>query len=408
MSLPTYSTDWHNLQQFAQIFPEHFGVVYTVAEGYYQEGNYEKALKFYKRALKINTKEDIDWGHIAYAFEEFEKDYLTASRYFKKAIDKLGKHDTWLFQRLAWCYVQDKQYKLAIDILLEHTHFNNTDAWAFGKLGYCHQMIEDFETALKYHLQSEQLSPHDAWNLSCVGYCYQKIPSPNYAMALEYHLRSEQFNSYDFWNIKNAGYCYQKTGNYQKALDYHLRVYDEDPSDAWNVKNVGYAYQQIGNHEKALKYHYLVEKMLPEDTWNLGNIGYCLQRCQKHKEAIPYHQKVYELDPYDSWNKYQLGYCYFTQYNLEAAEFYLQGDDDKYAVLHLGSVHLVKGETYKAMELYRDAYQLFGDLNSFLSVFNLDRRYLEADYEISANTCDYIDEEMRLYDQNYQYPPNEY
>lgn len=400
MSVPTYSNDWRVLQKFALFFPDNFYIINAVAEGLYAEGNYTSALKYYKKALQAHPEAHMDWGHVGYAFEEGDKNYKRAIRYFEKALDELvGKHDTWLMQRLGWCCIQDKQFERSLDIFLEQCHQVPTDAWSHGKVGYCYQMLGNYQSALTYHLRADQLGTTEyGWNLGNIGYCYQM--TGDYTTALDYHLRAEQYDSSDLWNLKNVGYCYQKASNYTDALAYHQRVYDEDPTDVWNVKNVGYCHQQHGNYEKALKYHYLVEKMSPEDTWNLGHIGYCLQRLDRHHEAIAYHQKVYDLAPEDTWNKYQLGYCYFTQYDLEGAEFYLQGDDDKYALLHLGSVHLIKGETYKALELYKDSLRMFGSITSFLDVFAKDRVYLEGEYGVSAMRCEDVIASIETYSLN--------
>jgi len=398
MSTAKYSEDWRSLQKYANMFPTHFHLAYAVAEGLYADGNHAQALKYYKKAIAINAEAVIDYGHVGYAFEMGELDYKKGVHYFQKALSKVTAHDKWLTQRLAWCYIQSKEYVKALDVLTEHCKHEPTDAWAQGKIGYCHQMFGDYKTALEYHMIADGIgSTENAWNTGNIGYCYQM--TGDYARGLKYHLKAEAMDGNDIWNLKNVGYCYQKTGSYTESLRYHQRVYEEDPTDIWNVKNVGYSYQQLGNYEKAVKYHLLVEKMVPDDTWNLGHLGYCYQRINKHKEALPYYKKVYQLAPEDVWNKYQLGYCYFTQYNLEEAEYYLRdGDDDKYALLHWGSVYFVQGQTYRALELYKQSLQMFDSFVSFMSVFTSDRVYLEADYGLSATQCSDMAWEIETYD----------
>lgn len=397
MSIPVRSTNWKPLQEYVKLLPKHTGLLEAVAEGWYLERNYEKALKFFQKILQINPEAPLNFGHLANCFEDGEQNYQRAAYYYERAIEKSSNHDTWLMQRLGWCCIQSSQYEKAIHVFSEHCKQVPTDSWSWGKLGYCYQMIRDYHTALQHHLTADRLgSTEQAWNLGNLGYCYQM--TGDYATALDYHLKAEQLDSYDLWNLKNVGYCYQKSAsNYQEALAYHQRVYEEDPTDIWNVKNVGYCNQQLGNYEKALKFFQVVDKMLPDDTWNLGNMGYTLQRLNRHKEAIPHHKKVYELDNRDTWNKYQLGYCYFTQYKLEDAEFFLQGDDDKYALLHLGSVHLVKGEMYLAMEKYKHSLEMFGSFQGFIATFNLDRVQLEGDYGVSVENCNLIAEELENY-----------
>ncbi len=399
MSLPTRSTDWKPLQVYAKIFPNHIPILEQIAEGWYAEGNYPKALKFFEQILEINSKKPLNFGHVGNSYEEGAKDYKRAASFYERALRVLGTHDTWLMQRLGWCYIQSQQYENAIDVFENHCQQVPSDGWSWGKLGYAHQMMKEYQKALQNHLQADKVGTSEhAWNLGNIGYCYQMVG--DYNTALNYHLRSEQIDRNDIWNLKNVGYCYQKAANnYSEALAYHQRVYDEDPTDVWNIKNVGYCQQQLGNYEKAIKFFYLVEKILPDDTWNLGNIGYTLQRMSRHKDALQCHQKVYDIDAHDSWNRYQLGYCYFTQYNLEEADFYLQGDDDKYALLHLGSVHLVKGQHYLALEKYKASLEMFGSYYSFIATFNLDRVQLQGDYGVSAQTCDSIAEELETYSQ---------
>ncbi len=397
MSVATYSDNWRTLQKYAHLFPQHFHLAHSIAKGFYADGNHANALKFYKKALLISSNNYVNWGHVGYCFELGEADYEKAIYHYLKAIAQLTAPDKWLSQRLAWCYIQSKQYQAALDVLLEHIQHVPTDDWAQGKIGYCHQMFSDYATALTYHLKAESIGASEVgWNTGNVGYCYQMLG--DYATALAYHLKAEQIDSRDVWNLKNVGYCYQKAGDYTNSLAYHLRVYEEAPTDIWNVKNVGYSYQQLGNYEKALKYHEVVEKMAPTDTWNLGHMGYCYQRISKHKNAIPFHEKVLELAPDDTWNKYQLGYCYFTQYDLENAELHLQdGDDDKYAILHMGSIFLVQGKTYLALEKYKEALPLFDSLESFISVYNSDRVYLLGDYGLSATQCDQMAWEVEMH-----------
>jgi tetratricopeptide (TPR) repeat protein len=59
----------------------------------YEDGNYDKAISLYQRALEVFSRDDtlrrLLWNDLAYAYEG-KKDYNTAAQYFKKITDGEG------------------------------------------------------------------------------------------------------------------------------------------------------------------------------------------------------------------------------------------------------------------------------------------------------------------------------
>ena len=171
MSVVSYSEDWRALQKYATMLPEHFYLMAAIGEGAYLDGNYTLALKFYKKALALRTDQNMEWSHIAYTFEEGEKNYDKAILYYEKARKLATQNEKWLMQRLGWSYIQQKSYEKALQVFLEHCQHDPLDSWSHGKVGYCYQMLENYEGALDYHLRADKLgSTENAWNLGNIGY----------------------------------------------------------------------------------------------------------------------------------------------------------------------------------------------------------------------------------------------
>ena len=259
--------------------------------------DYDAALKYYKRALSIFTKEseksyaDIadNYARLGWIYMEM-RDYKASLRCYKKALSSermCEEHD--LLEMAANITsigtiheLRDelnkalKCHQKALNIrteklgpddpIIAETYINT--AIVYRKMGECKKAIDYYNQALS--IQKQHLAKNDpdiAITYNNLGNVYKD--EGKYPKALRYHQKAldirmkvygtdHPITANSYMNLQDV-LC--ATGDYQKALEYALKAADIMEShfgadslqtaDAYFV--LGKAYAEIGNHDLALQ-----------------------------------------------------------------------------------------------------------------------------------------------------------
>lgn len=219
-------------------------------------GFYDKAIEYYKQALKIDLEYDENVDHDVSArynnlglAHDSKGEYDKAIVYYNKALKMKSNQDDnnsileILYNNLGLAYCRKKEfdkgikfYKKALKIGLEHHDENhayiancyNNLGSAYGNKGQYDKEIELYEKALKIDLRS-----HDAEHPN-IAIRYNNL-------GLAYHGKGEYDKSIEFYN---------------KALNIDLKYKSEKhPSIAIRYNNLGLAYNKKAEYNKAIKYY---------------------------------------------------------------------------------------------------------------------------------------------------------
>ncbi|QEC66890.1 tetratricopeptide repeat protein [Panacibacter ginsenosidivorans] len=259
---------------------------------------YTEALDYYELSIKVNP-DNSDYqneaGIIAYDLGLFEK----AIKYYKKALD------------IALEYHDDKHPDVAI-------YYSNIGLAYYCKAEY-KKAIQYHEKALKINQANyDENSEEIANGYNNLGLAFNG--KGEYERAIQYYEKSSKINlklygeeSTDIaTDYNNIGSAYHNIGAYKKSIEYHkkaleinLKFYDDDsPEIAIDYNNLGSAYNSIGDYDKAIEYHKKALKidrkyhgeMHQKIATRYNNLGLAYSNKGDYDKAIEYHKKALEID----------------------------------------------------------------------------------------------------------------
>src|SRR6056297_101250 len=182
--------------------------------------------------------------------------------------------------------------------------------------------------------------------------------------------------------FEKIGYCYQQMGDYQEALNYYKKADLLETNKTWITKKIALCYRYLNQHEKALEYYKEAEKTEPESLYIQAYIGHSLMRLERYEDALKYYFKVEYLAPSNEKIQRPIAWVSFVLGKFETAINYytktLQKQNNEFDLIHLGHVYWCTNNPQKAIELYRQAYQLLKNNEElFEATFDEDVQYLK-------------------------------
>ena len=249
--------------RFIQLSEETNGQNETTADAYNNIGvvydylgDYDKALEYYNKALKISKA----------VLGENHRDTAMSYGNIGVVYDNLGDYDKAL-------EFKNKALEIQKDVLGE----NHPDtAMSYGNIGNVYHNLGDYDKALEYYFKALEIKkdvlgekhPDTAISYNNIGVVYKNLG--DYDKALEFHnkaleirkevlgeMHADTADSYD-----NIGVVYRNLGDNDKALEYHNKALDirkvvlgeNHPDTANSYNNIGVVYANLGDYDKALKY----------------------------------------------------------------------------------------------------------------------------------------------------------
>ena len=285
--------------------------IYLKAGNLYKDRNFDTTLIFYRKALKLAEKFDMDYykaqglQSIAEAF--YSKSYYdSAIYYFDKALNinkKTGdkKKVAKLFMNLGNIYIKQSIYDKALEYEL---------------------------TALKIYKETgDKKGSSSCINNIGIIYYYQK----NYKTALEYYLKSLRIKK-EIGDKKgmtillgNIGDIYNDMGETDKALEYDMKsikIYKEigDKNGIARIcSNIGKVYVKKKNYSKGLEYYKKALKFNEETGYKRGiiiallNIGDLFNRTRQYNKALIYEFRALNMAlETGELNSQKIAYDYIT------------------------------------------------------------------------------------------------
>ena len=339
---------------------------YNIAGVYQAQGDYTKALEYYKKALEIREKvlgpEHPDtatvYNNIALVYGG-QGDYAKALEYYKKALEirekVLGlKHpDTAAtYNNIAGVYWAQgdhakalEYYKKALEIREKVLGPEHPDtATTYNDTAGVYQVEGDHTKALEYYKKALQIR--------------EKV------------LGSKHPDTATTYN--NIAGVYQAQGDHTKALEYYKKALEirekvlgpEHPDTAGTYNNIALVYQDQGDHTKVLEYLNkalkISEKVLglehPVTATTYNNIAGLYQAQGDYEKALEYYKKALEIKekalgpehPDTATMYHNKAGVYMDRGNYaEALEYYMKA----LAISEraLGPEHLVTAAMYKSI-----------------------------------------------------------
>ena len=272
---------------------------------YQSQGDYAKALDYYKKGLEIVEKElGPEHPFTATAFNNIaivylaQGDYENALEYNKKAIaiseKVLGTEHPLMatsYNSIAAVYMAQGDYANAFEYNMKALTIREkvlgpehpSTATSYNNIARVYTAQGDYETALVYFKKALVIVEKE--------------------LGLEHPLTAGTYN--------NIATVYEDKKNYEKALNYYKKAIAisekvlglEHPSTATTYNNIALVYQAQGEYEKALEYYKkalaIRGKMLgpehPDTGETYNNIGNLYYYMRDYVEAKQYLQRAYDV-----------------------------------------------------------------------------------------------------------------
>lgn len=177
------------------------GMIYNgIGIAYYSKGDYDKALEYYEKALKIDlkiygTEEHLDiatyYGNIGGVYYS-KGDYKKALKYYKKALKIYGTEEhpgiATNYSNIGVVYYSKGDYDRAleyyekavdIDLKVYETEEHPNIATRYSNIGGVYDSKGDYEKALKYHEKALKIDKN----------IYGTEEHPQYSQGLQQHRR---------------------------------------------------------------------------------------------------------------------------------------------------------------------------------------------------------------------------
>ena len=334
--------------------------LYTTGKKYYDAGNYDEAVKYFREAAELNHTDAMTFLGICYVEGQgVPQSDKEAVKWYRKAADLNNAAAQY---NLGTCYEYGtgvtQSYEEAVKWYRksagqDHAPAQNSlgdcyangygvpesrkeavkwyrkaaeqdDAYAQNNLGECYYygkgVTQSCEEAVKWYRKSAGQDHAPAQN--SLGFCYQKgygVPQ-SYEEAVKWYRKAAEQNDAKAQN--NLGFCYQKgygvPQSYEEAVKWYRKAAEQNHAAAQN--NLGFCYQNgygvPQSYEEAVKwYRKAAEQNCAEAQYNLGDCYYNGHGVsQSYEEAVKWYRKAAEQNHAAAQN--DLGFCYKNGYGV--------------------------------------------------------------------------------------------
>ena len=313
----------------------------------FDNGDYESALKYEKRILKIQMailptdSPDIALAHYCIGMSYFElgqykkalRHYIFAQKIEEKSLlpndpDKAMTYDGIgvTYEKLGLYKKALANHKLALDIEKQTLSPDSLIiATTYDNMGVVYEKLGQYMEALKYHTRSleieERCLPLDSLDIATtcnnMGVVYGDLGQYENALiylkrALEIKEKTLQPDSADTAiTYDNIGVMYEKMGQYNEALKHHKRALEikemellTDNADIFiTYDNIGSCYGDLGQYSEAIKYYKyalkIAQKNLSFNHPAIGtiydNLGVVYSDLGQYEEALGYHRDALKI-----------------------------------------------------------------------------------------------------------------
>ena len=271
----------------------------SLASVYHNQGNYEAALKYYRKAMYIREKvlgekhpsTAIIYNNLALLYQD-QGNYEEALTYYQKALNiqekvlKENHPDTGVtYHNLALLYQAQGKYEEALKYSLKDLNIceevfgkkSSETGAAYDGLAGVYKDQGNYEEAMECFLKAKDIyekvlgeeHPFTASTYNKLAGLYQT--QENYVDALKYYRKAMWIRIKVFGKehpstattYNNLAAVYQSQKKYEEALKYYRMAMvineqvlgKEHPSTAATYNNLAVVYQAQGNYEEALKYY---------------------------------------------------------------------------------------------------------------------------------------------------------
>ena len=354
-----------NFKKVLELNEKNFKANFLTGDSYHHSKNFDDALKYYEKALKLainNNEKSNVWANIGLLNND-KLDFERAKESYEKAIC-FNKVNTIALNNLGLIYNNLGEIDKAI-ICFERAikiEPNNDNFW--NNLGESYNKLKQFDKAIEYCEKAIELNPDSDAAYANLGNSYGNMKE--FGKAIEVSKKSIDLNPNSLTAYVNLGNIYLLKSEFDKAINYYNKVLEIEPSNFEANVNMGTAYYNINDITNAIKWYI---KALEVDARGnnkataLYNLGILYLDIEDNQKAIENLEKCLEIHENNVEVINLLSMAYYNLENYNKAIEYCQ-KAIKIAPLYapawenLGLIHYFKGEYPEALDYYEKAIKI--------------------------------------------------
>ncbi|MBM4137690.1 MAG: tetratricopeptide repeat protein [Nitrospira sp.] len=296
-----------NLQQAQDIYneilqknPQDSGIMYLLGIIYYQEGNYDLAIEYIRKALEFNPLSDAyAYFYLGNALKN-KKQFDEAITCYQRAL-QMNPQLIEAYHNLAWIFQEKNQTDEAITYYQKALNLNPALADAYYNLGTIFQDRKQFDDAITFYQKALEIDPTLADAYYNLGILFQQ--RKQFDKAIEFHQKALQFNCDLIDAYFNLGTSYENKKQYDEAIAHYQKALQLNPDLLYAYNNLGNIYKEMGRFDEAIEYFHLAINHNPNYVIAFLNLGGVLKDLGRIEEAEIYYRQALQIKP-------DCSYCY--------------------------------------------------------------------------------------------------
>jgi tetratricopeptide (TPR) repeat protein len=228
-------------------------------------GEYKKALTFYKDAAETDPKDITAWYGLSQCYVGLDQPDQVVKTY-KEAI-RFHTNDASLHYYLGNYYNRLGKHAEAIAAYKEAVRISPNSAAAFDKLGLTYGKIGLYKKAIEAHNKVIRIKPRSASSHFQIGVVHGKLG--NYQKAIVAYREAVTIDPDFAQAFNNMGLLLGKSGKHKEQLEAFKQAIRINPDDAFAHYNMGGAYVALDDRKSALQEYKILKKLDPEKAESL-------------------------------------------------------------------------------------------------------------------------------------------
>lgn len=298
-NMKDYTNALRHAQMSHELATDSINPLLLLGNLYFEQGNYNEAVKFYDRAMNIEKNSPPLLYNMAISLLR-KGDYFSGLEYLKKAAeaDAIGEIAYKSYSRLGAEFIENSNFPLAEKYLKQAAALRPGEPSARYNLAVAYMRQNKDSEALKELEEAERLSRGDPDILEKVGESY--LSMNDYDSSLRSFNKVLESRSRDVKILSRLGEIYYRKGDLDRAYDAYSKVTTIEPA----TENARIAYLNMGNIlDDALKYDEAVKAyesalaIKSNDDTAYYNMGISYKHADKPALAIESWKKSADINP---------------------------------------------------------------------------------------------------------------
>ena len=247
-----------------------------LAERYFQEGNWEKAITEYNKAEP--TVENLNRLADAYFYSD---DFNAAKKTFKKALKLRENPDS----RIYYTMLKAMKSKKHMDKLMEmfqQTHGDDPRLWRAAGIALMRNKRD--ERAIYYFYGATDKDPKDYMSYYYIGLMYET--HHEYDEGIKLYKEAVAINPRFVPALNNLAYCYKERHYYSYAIEVFKQAMEVQPDNSGIYYNIGNVYTHKKMTEEAYASYKKALELDPKFAKAHYNMGRTYIRMDRLEDAI--------------------------------------------------------------------------------------------------------------------------